>query len=149
MLFRSQYVKISFIMSFTAPPETVFPFVLCSFLPPFLPSFGLIIFYYSILSFLRLFNFFKLKIYFDIVVDSYAVVRNNTERSHVLFTQFCPMVTYCKTLVHVSQPGYQEWTSLVAQWLRIHLPMQETQVRAPVQEDPTCHRETKPVSFNY
>jgi len=29
-------------------------------------------------------------------------------------------------------------TSLVAQWLRIYLPMQGTQVRSLVQEDPTC-----------
>ena len=29
-------------------------------------------------------------------------------------------------------------TSLVAQWLRIRLPMQRTQVRSLVQEDPTC-----------
>ena len=29
-------------------------------------------------------------------------------------------------------------TSLVAQWLRIHLPLQRTQVRALVWEDPTC-----------
>ena len=35
-------------------------------------------------------------------------------------------------------------TSLVAQWLRIHLPMQGTWVQALVQEDPTCHRATKP-----
>ena len=31
-------------------------------------------------------------------------------------------------------------TSLVAQWLRIHLPMQGTQVPFLVREDPTCHR---------
>ena len=30
-------------------------------------------------------------------------------------------------------------TSVVAQWLRIHLPMQGTRVRALVREDPTCH----------
>ena len=36
-------------------------------------------------------------------------------------------------------------TSLVAQWLRIHLPMQGTQVRALVREDPTCRGATKPV----
>ena len=30
-------------------------------------------------------------------------------------------------------------TSLVAQWLRIHLPMQGTQVRALAWEDPTCY----------
>ena len=34
--------------------------------------------------------------------------------------------------------------SLVAQWLRIDLPMQGTRVRALVQEDPTCHGATKP-----
>ena len=28
------------------------------------------------------------------------------------------------------------WVSLVAQWLRIHLPMQEMQVRSLSQEDP-------------
>ena len=39
--------------------------------------------------------------------------------------------------------------SQVAQWLRIRLPMQETEVRALVREDPTCHRATKPVSHNY
>ena len=40
-------------------------------------------------------------------------------------------------------------TSLVAQWLRILLPMQGTQVQALVQEDPTCCRATKPVCHNY
>ncbi|XP_067569199.1 serine/threonine-protein kinase Nek5 isoform X3 [Pseudorca crassidens] len=30
------------------------------------------------------------------------------------------------------------WASLVVQWLRVRLPMQGTQVRAPVWEDPTC-----------
>ena len=39
--------------------------------------------------------------------------------------------------------------SLVAQWLRIHLPMQGTHVRALVQEDPTRRGATKPVRHNY
>ena len=39
--------------------------------------------------------------------------------------------------------------SLVAQWLRIHLPVQGTWVRALVREDPTCCRATKPVRHNY
>ena len=39
--------------------------------------------------------------------------------------------------------------SLVAQWLRICLPMQGTQVRALVWEDPTCRGATRPVSHNY
>ena len=29
---------------------------------------------------------------------------------------------------------------LVVQWLRIHLPMQRTQVQSLAREDPTCHR---------
>ena len=41
------------------------------------------------------------------------------------------------------------WASLVAQWLRIHLPMQGTLVRALVQEDPTCRGATKPMRCNY
>ena len=39
--------------------------------------------------------------------------------------------------------------SLGVQWLRIHLPMQGTWVRALVQEDPTCLGATKPVRHNY
>ena len=41
------------------------------------------------------------------------------------------------------------WASLVAQWLRISLPMQGTCVRALVQEDPTCHGTTKPMRHDY
>ena len=40
-------------------------------------------------------------------------------------------------------------TSLVEQWLRIRLPMQGTRVWSLVQEDPTCHRGSKPVRHNY
>ena len=40
-------------------------------------------------------------------------------------------------------------TSLVAQWLRICLPMQGTQVQALVWEDSTCRRATEPVRHNY
>ena len=38
--------------------------------------------------------------------------------------------------------------SLVAQWLRIRLPMQGTRVRALVWEDPTCRGAAGPVSHN-
>ena len=41
------------------------------------------------------------------------------------------------------------WASLVAQWLRICLPVQGTWVRALVWEDPTCCGATGPVSHNY
>ena len=39
--------------------------------------------------------------------------------------------------------------SLVAQWLRICLPIQGTRVRALVWEDTTCRGATGPVSHNY
>ena len=39
--------------------------------------------------------------------------------------------------------------SLVAQWLRIRLPMQGTRVQALVWEDPTCRGATKPMHHNY
>ena len=55
-------------------------------------------------------------------------------------------------------PGFQKciiiyhngkhWASLVAQWLRICLLMQETRVRALVWEDPTCHGAAGPVSHS-
>ena len=44
---------------------------------------------------------------------------------------------------------FKKRASLVAQWLRIRLPMQGTQVRALVREDPTCHGATKPVHHNF
>ena len=40
-------------------------------------------------------------------------------------------------------------TSLVAQWLRIRLPMQGARVQSLVPEDPTYRRATKPMHHNY
>ena len=42
-----------------------------------------------------------------------------------------------------------EGAFLVAQWLRIHLPMQGTRVQALVQEDLTDRGATKPMRHNY
>ena len=53
---------------------------------------------------------------------------------------FNPLGFLCKS---------KQETSLVAQWLRIHLPMQWTRVRALVREDPKCRGATKPVHHNY
>ena len=39
-------------------------------------------------------------------------------------------------------------TSLVVQWLRIHLPMQGTRVQSLVREDLTCRGATKPMCHN-
>ena len=44
---------------------------------------------------------------------------------------------------------HQSWASLVAQWLRICLPMQGTRVRALVWEDPKCRGTAGPMSHNY
>ena len=40
-------------------------------------------------------------------------------------------------------------TSLVVQWLRIHLPVQGTQVLSLVWEDPTCRGAARPMRHNY
>ena len=40
-------------------------------------------------------------------------------------------------------------TSLVVQWLRIHLAMQGTRVQFLMQEDPTCCGANKPMCHNY
>ena len=56
------------------------------------------------------------------------------------------------TLIYLNQKSLTKNTlgaSLVAQWLRICLPMQGTRVRALVWEDPTCRGATRPVSHNY
>ena len=57
------------------------------------------------------------------------------------FLDFCIYLSHCKNTI--------DRASLVAQWLRIRLPMQGTRVRAPIREDPTCHGATKPVRHNY
>ena len=56
---------------------------------------------------------------------------------------------YCKTKSIHEQKAPRLGTSLVVQWLRIHLPMQGTRVRALVREDPTCRGATGPVCHNY
>ena len=50
-------------------------------------------------------------------------------------------------LIKLSKIKYR--ASLVAQWLRICLPMQGTRLEALDWEDPTCHRATRPVRHNY
>ena len=57
----------------------------------------------------------------------------------------------CSTTSRVDIPNQKmsSRASLVAQWLRIRLPMQGTRVRALVREDPTCRGATKPMHRNY
>ena len=56
---------------------------------------------------------------------------------------------YCNLLLILCLIKKNSRAFLVAQWLRICLPMQGTRVQALVQEDPTCGGATKPVSHNY
>ena len=53
----------------------------------------------------------------------------------------------CKELDTTERLTHDTW--LVAQWLRIHLPVQETWVWSLIQEDLTCHRAIKLVHHNY
>ena len=57
-------------------------------------------------------------------------------------------ISRCK-LLYMEWINNKVWASLVAQWLRILLPMQGTRVRALVQEDPTCRGATKPMRHDY
>ena len=43
----------------------------------------------------------------------------------------------------------REGASLVAQWLRVRLPVQGTRAQALVQEDPVCSGATEPVRHSY
>ena len=74
-----------------------------------------------------------------------------------LTIQFKIEIWTCHIKTHFSTffplyPKYQNnnnRASLVAQWLRICLPMQGTRVRALVWEDPTRRGATRPMSHNY
>ena len=54
-------------------------------------------------------------------------------------------ITHPPELLNKKQPR----ASLVAQWLRIRLPMQGTRVRSLAREVPTCRGATKPMRHNY
>ena len=70
-----------------------------------------------------------------------------------IILSFLSLLTFYPSAINtlsVSQPTIKiSRASLVAQWLRICLPMQGTRVRALVWEDPTCRGATRPVSHSY
>ena len=72
--------------------------------------------------------------------------------THYLFNGYHLLICQLHHTWRIKQPTFYNTfigTSLVAQWLRIGLPMQGTWVRPLVREDPTCHGATKPVRHNY
>ena len=98
------------------------------------------------------------------LVINVSLVSFNPEQFPVFF--FSPMALTLKSLSQISSMFHNldlsglfslldsdlktgNRTSLVAQWLRIRLPMQGTRVQALVWEDPTCCRATKPVHHSY
>ena len=75
---------------------------------------------------------------------------------HIFFTHSsfnghlgCFPIRNLLELHNIANPKGPFGTSLVVQWLRIHVPMQGTRIRSLVQEDPTCHGATKPVRHNH
>ena len=69
-----------------------------------------------------------------------------SEYSRHSINVICTFSIFC-CRKHIVERNYG--VSLVAQWLRICLPMQGTRVRALVWEDPTCRGAAGPVSHNY
>ena len=68
---------------------------------------------------------------------------------HTWLSRFSISLWVCFDSLCLSINFPSKGTSLVAQWLRIHLLMQGTRVRALVREDPTCCGATKPMHHNY
>ena len=77
----------------------------------------------------------------------------NQNRSNII-THFICRISLQMMFIYLQKLGLSSkkedfGASLVAQWLRICLPMQGTRVRALVWEHPTCRGATRPVSHNY
>lgn len=51
-----------------------------------------------------------IQITIEIIADSHAIVRNDSERTCVYFTQFPLAVTLCKTIVQQHNPGIDTGT---------------------------------------
>ena len=83
----------------------------------------------------------------DEACGQYAKWNNWDRRGQILYDfSLCELPRVIKFIETESR---MVGTSLVAQWLRICLPMQGTRVRALVWEDPTCRGATRPVSHTY
>ena len=80
------------------------------------------------------------------VVSSFWLLQKAALNCQYLYGHICFLFSWVDTLrFFLTFNG----ASLVAQWLRICLPMQGTRVQALVWEGPTCCGATKPVRHNY
>ena len=103
----------------------------------------------SFCSFLQIY-FLLLSLSFRLFIIQKSIYLVLFNRSLVFFFSFFPpffygLQTFYQSVFKFTGSG----TSLVAQWLRICLPVQGTWVRSLVREDPTYRRATKPVHHNY
>ena len=91
-----------------------------------------------------------------VFVCFFTTIKNNKEKGEIFSPRLTRgiglklvgvVVVVAILVVLFKNLGY--WASLVAQWLRIRLPMQGTRVRALVWEHPTCRGATKPVRHKH
>ena len=94
---------------------------------------------------LRLFQVRPPRFWLDLFETRSRLHKSNSNQKSFL----SPQIPHTFSLLNLTTKMTIVWASLVAQWLRIRLPMQGTRVRALVWEDPTCHGATKPVHHNY
>ena len=71
------------------------------------------------------------------------------EKSQHLYSRIHLQECLLQHCLKQKEKNRHKGTSLVAQWFRIHLPMQWTRVRSLYREDATCGGATKPVRHNY
>ena len=76
------------------------------------------------------------------------VSTHTSQKTHLCYRRVI-ITTEATSHLYMNTSKHKIRASLVAQWLRIRLPMQGTRVRALVQEDPTCCGATKLVCHNY
>ena len=78
-----------------------------------------------------------------------SIISQFKKKFILILNPFCPHLSYLGYSLDIVKSKISAGASLVAQWLRIRLPVQGTQVQALVREDPTCRVTTKPGHHNY